>query len=89
MLHMDYKQFSCNLCEKKFPTSCNIKYHILRVHDKMGNMDGKLNSTIKSDYFEGRNAYEDLKFTDPDNYPDRNAVLAAIERARQKKSSVE
>merc|ERR1719300_145723 len=88
-VHMNYKQFCCTLCGKKFPTSCNVKYHILRVHDKMGNMDGKLKTVIESDYFEGRNAFQDMKVTDPESWPDKNAVLAAIQRARQTKIEVE
>ena len=82
MMHMDYKQFACKLCGKQFPTSCNAKYHVMRVHDKRGNMDGKLRKGM-DECFEGRDVIEDFRLTDPENFPDKERVLTAVAQAQR------
>ena len=83
MIHMGYKRYGCNLCQKRFPSSSNAKYHILRVHEGKGNMDGKLKSVVGVDYFDGKNLLLDYKEAEPGGWPDKRSVLEAIAKARE------
>ena len=83
MIHLQYKRWGCTICQKRFPSSSNTKYHILRVHEGKGNMDGKLKSVVGVDYFEGKNLLEDFKETEPSNWPNKKCVLEAIAKARE------
>ena len=85
LIHMEYKQFGCGVCNKRFPKTSNVKYHILRVHDGKGNMDGKLKTEVGEDYFAGRNIIKDFKETDPESYPNKMTVITAMEKARELK----
>ena len=89
IVHMGYQQFGCNLCQKRFPSTTNVKYHIMRVHEGKGNMDGKLRSVIGTDYFEGKNLIVDYKEAEPDCYPSREMVQNAMTAALQDKVNEE
>ena len=83
--HFGYKQYGCKQCDKRFPRLTNVKYHILRVHDGKGNMDGKLRTQISESYWDGRDVIENHKHTHPESYPNDNDVMDAIERGRKDK----
>ena len=88
IVHMAYKRFGCNICYKQFSDISKAKYHILKVHDGKGNMEGKMiKAGFNSDYFEDREVIEDFKVTEPDNYPDRRQVLLAMAKARQQNAA--
>ena len=81
--HIRYKQFGCGICGKRFSKTSNVKYHILRSHDGLGNMDGKLKTQVAENYFDNRpDDLVDFRDLDPNSFPSRVDVLKAMETVK-------
>lgn len=81
-------QWKCKLCEKAFSNCTTVKYHILRVHDGKGNMDGKLQSAIPSNYFDGRDVIINTKLTNPNEFPTDGKVWEAIKQEAESSNQI-
>ena len=50
-MHLDVKEFPCNLCAKKYTKKSTLEHHIIDVHDEVRQECEICKSSVKKGYF--------------------------------------
>ena len=74
--HLKYKQFRCRECNTKFAKRCYATKHILQKHyERLPGEEEPTNDALAS-----HPVFEDLKFTEPANFPSTKAIKDLLEK---------